>query len=455
MIPIPSFDDLGIWDDLDEVSILDEEEPLDLRTDVVEIDKSLANLEAELTRLRLRRAHILASQNLIGLVPPEILAHIFELGVHEDLKLLSVISLVSRHWHDLALTTPSLWTYIVLDNQWGLGRTAVFMRKMRVCLQRSHTCKLLVDLDISYVESEELHNIMVELQPHLSRCFSFRVSAPCWDLLPPLRDHLRGLGPSLEEVHLRINASDIQEMTPFCTLLAQSCPFLKMVILENLPLICVRVELLALQQLHLMRDQQTRRSVNRRFPILFRELLHTVVTTPALEELRFHSIRTPVLTMIPSLRMLSFNLVDSPNISLFLDSTSLPSLTRLSLDLRTCHIDGAALVPFVRALHDLPQLTALSLSSPRLGFLGGQIFDLLAAGPATTGVWILPRLQALCIQHCVDVTGHELLRVVCARRGPSVPDADDIRYLKFVQCDALDPDALDQLKAVVDTVRVS
>ncbi|KAI0915916.1 hypothetical protein AcV5_003390 [Taiwanofungus camphoratus] len=499
-----SFDDLGSWDDLDIVSpVTEDEEVQDPRTidprttppDIVEIDKSVAELEAELARLKLKKAQILASQALIVRLPPELLSRIFEFGVHENTNLLPIILLVCHYWRDTALGTPSLWTYIILDSQWGLGRTPAFLRKLRACLGRSQTCKLLVNIDLGYIDNEEMHDIMTELRPHLARCFSFRVSAPCWDSLPLLREHISSLGPSLEELHIRISATDLQETTPYCTLLAQACPRLKTVILEHIPLICTRVQLPTLQRLYLMRDQQYRRSANRRFSVVFQELLTMLTSTPELDELRLQSVvftlngdedifqGTPVLTTIPSLRVLSFNLVDSINISLFLDSTSLPALTRLSvnmepsaeenihwlsrislasptrfsalrqLELRTCNIDGPALVPFVRALHQLPQLTALSLSSPRLGFLGGQIFDLLAAGPATTGIWLLPQLQALCVHQCMDVTGHELLRVVCARHQ-SGSDVTPILYLKISQCDSFDPDVLEQLNNVVDTVRV-
>jgi len=133
--------------------------------------------------------------------------------------------------------------------------------------------------------------------------------------------------------------------------------------------------------------------------------------------------------------------------------TPLPSLR--FLDLRACNIDGSALFPFIRALRQLPQITALALSSPPSGFIGARLFDVMSSGPAVTGdQWILPRLEAFCIQQCRDVTGHELLRLVRSRHGPSVRDAVDIRYLKIAQCYMLDLEVLEQITVLVDVVRV-
>lgn len=463
---------------------------------MLDIDKSVAELEAELSRLKLRKSQILASQALITRVPSEILSRIFELGVHESTLLLPVLSLVSKHWRAVALATPTIWSYIALDHDWGYGRTQSFIRKMKVHFERSQATKLHLIIDSRFVEGLlDLKDIFVELEPHLSRCFSLRLSVIDWDWMTVIRDEMAKVGPVLEELYLRLEPTDTEDQVPF-SILAQQCPRLEHVVLEHAPLKCIQADMPRLRRLYLMRD--TRYHSTNRLGLSFRELIEKITETPTVEELRiqstvffldgsesvFHDLLKP--TAVPKLTSLSFKLLDSTNVSLFLEQTDLPALVRLSvqmehssdegmnwlarlgpsvlsqqrfpslqhLDLRACNIDGPALVPFVRVLHSLPQLTALALSSPPCGSLGTKIFELLAGGPGATGEWLVPKLQALCVQNCRDVSGHELLRVVLARAGSSVREVEDIRYLKIAQCYSMDQEVLDQLIQLVETVRI-
>ena len=133
---------------------------------MLEIDKSVAELEAELSRLKLKKSQILASQALITRIPPEILSRIFELGVHDNTALIPSISLVSQHWQEVALTTPTIWSYIALDHEWGYGRTQSFVRKMKIYLERSQSTKLHLVVDARFVEGLlDLKDIFVELEP--------------------------------------------------------------------------------------------------------------------------------------------------------------------------------------------------------------------------------------------------------------------------------------------------
>ncbi|KAI0066895.1 hypothetical protein BV25DRAFT_1820008 [Artomyces pyxidatus] len=459
----------------------------------------MSALETQLETLRVKKTKLLASHALINRMPPEILSRIFELGVYEYNELLPNISLVSRHWRLLALATPSIWSYIRLDNLWGYTRHSAFVRKLKVHIERSQACTFLVDIDCRYLDvGGELHQIMTELAPHLGRCFSFRVSVPDWQWMDIVKSSAQNLGPLLEELYLRLDPSDTDEQTPF-TLLSQPCPRLFSVTLEHAPLILIRTEMPALRTLDLLRDQ--RYSTSSRISISFKELVALLTSTPTLEELRIQSAlfllegsefvfnSTPSRTTFPHLRLLSFNYVDSNNLALFLEAGHFPKLTRLSvqmdssndenmqwlgrlalesdtrfgalrqLDLRSCNIDGAALVPFVRALHLLPRLTALGLSSPPSGHIGPRIFEVLAKAPALElgggATWLLPNLQALCVQNCRDISGHELMQVVWARNAAGAgTGVRPIRYLKIAQCYGLDPDVHEQLRRLVATVRV-
>jgi hypothetical protein len=144
------------------------------------------------------------------------------------------------------------------------------------------------------------------------------------------------------------------------------------------------------------------------------------------------------------------------------------------LDLRACNVDGPALFPFIRALHSLPHLTALALSSPPSGTLGAKLFDLLSSpspSPVTsamvpttptdstfpspsslaTGIWVLPNLCGFCVQNCRDISGHELLRLVRARLNHP-GEVKAIRYLRISQCYSVDAEVVDMLKSLVDVV---
>ncbi|TFK46771.1 hypothetical protein OE88DRAFT_1666985 [Heliocybe sulcata] len=485
--------DLGTWDDMHTVrTVIDEEtdpntiDPRPILAEIVEIDARVSELEAELASLRVRRKKILASHALIDRIPAEILSRVFELGVHDHMHLVHMISLVSRQWRELALQTPSLWSYIKLDYHWGYSRSTQFQQKMQLYLERSQATKLLVDLDCRYLDlSQELRAIMEDLAPHLGRCFSFRVSVPDWEWMGIVRENCTNLGPSLEDLYLRIDPSDAEDQTP-CTLLSHPCPRLTSIVLEHTPLTCIRTSLPALRKLSLIRDQRYVSSTSpSRIGISFNELLPLLDTTPTLQSLVIQSATFfltgtepifaahPVLTSIPQLTHLAFHYLDSPTLSLFLSSTSLPALHSLQvqmdssadettawlsllpmtslpalrlLDVRACTLDGASLPPFIRALHALPQITALGLSSPPSGMLGNKLFDLLAAGPP----WLLPNLEALCLQSCRDLSGHEVLRVANARLGER--GVSPLKYLKFSQCYALDPEVMDQVKRIVPTV---
>lgn len=465
-------------------------------------------------------------------MPPELLSRIFELGVHERLSLLPTLSLVCRLWRNITLTTPSLWSHIRLDH----GHTTTLLRKLTAHIERSQACKLQVDIDFClddfrFLEAfPDVLMVMTQLEPHLDRCFSFRVCVPDWDWMSTVRERSYKLGPCLEELYLRIDRSDAEDQPPM-TFLQAPFPRLHTIVLEHIPLTCIRpaspttpLVLPSLRKLHLIGDRDRRYRSSPRIGISFKELLHTISCTPSLVELRiqhalfhldctepiFH--RNPTLTTIPLLSSLSFHYIDTTNASLLLDSLSLPSLHRLSiqmdsqneettywlsrlstpcfpnlrhLDLCACNIDGLALFPFIRALHALPSLTTLGLSSPRSGILGWKLFDLLSlpspsspspypAPPIPTtssttdlplssapppqsqqaGVWILPNLRALCVQHCHDISGHELLRLVRARcNNPG--GVEVLRYLRISRCDSVDQEAVDLLKGLVDVVVIA
>ena len=458
---------------------------------------TVAALEVEITRLKFRRSKILANQALIRRLPPEILSRVFELGTHECNHLPQTLSLVSRSWRALALDTPVLWTYITLDQTFGYGMSDQFLRKAKAYLQRSQSCKLLVDIDCQYVDSAaDLLTVMLLLEPHLHRCFSFQVFFMDWEeSMTLVRDHIYGLGPSLEMLYVRVDPNDDDDPVPF-PLLSAPCPRLQTVVLEQAPLGTIGetfTDFGRLTTLHLVRDQRYASNASTRISMSLTVLLARLAALPMLTELCIQSasirfddehmlLASSTPTTVPSLKYLICNLIDSTTLSLFLESTFFPNLERLRvqmcntpddtgvqwlqhvasispprlpslryLDLRACNVDGAALLPFIRALRRLPELAALALSSPPSGCIGTKLFDVLTLGQ-TGAEKITPKLQALCLQNCRDVTGHELIRLVRSRLGSN--DTGAIEYLKLAQCYTLDLTALKQLAALVPVMRV-
>lgn len=510
MSSVPSYDDLAAWDDLNlllpdadiddpndprrrqvsssvclrsATNLLDRD-PREQPAELTELDQSIADLEQQLASLKLRRAKLLDERALIFRLPSELLSRVLEMGVDESFDLLPTLSLVCQHWRTVVLSTPSLWTYITLDSDWG-WRIPSFLRRLRAHLQRSQVSKLFIDIDLRHVDSTgDIEAIMADLEPHLWRCYSFNVSVPDWFRMRKVQERSGGLGPALEELYLRIDSSDSDVQEPF-PLLTNKCPRLGYIMLEHAPLECINVPLPALRQLYLLRDQRCHSSARIAYP--FKELMTILTSSP----LKWFTLRSAVFTLdiseecfraaptpseLPALKSLTFDIVDSGSISLFLESTLLPALellsvnsgedlqwlTRISLspkrfpalrllDLRNCNFIGPALVPLIRALHQLPQITGLGISSPSTGIVGTRIFDILAADSETLGEWLLPNLEALSIQNCGDISGHELLRVVSVRYASE--QVKNIVYLKITQCYPLDPDVLDHLSSLVGTVR--
>ncbi|KAI0720799.1 hypothetical protein C8T65DRAFT_274175 [Cerioporus squamosus] len=453
--------------------------------ELVQLDKDILELEERLANLKMQRAKLLDERALICRLPTELLSRIFELGVDESFDLLPTLNIVSVKWRAVALSTASLWSYIVLDAAWA-WRIPAFLRRMRVNLQRSQASKLFINLDFCQFEDPaNIEVVMAEVEPHLWRCFSFNVSVLDWPRLRQVQEHALGLGPALEDLYLCIDSSESETYEPF-SVLTQPCPRLEYVVLEHAPLDCIQVPMPSLRHLHLLRDHRCHSSARISYP--FNELVAIVTSSP----LKCLKLRSALFTidasedvfkawpsprMLPDLKDLTFDVVDSGSITLFFEATVLPALEILSvnsgedvqwlmrialtpaqfpslrlLDLRNCNFSGPALVPLVRALHQLPQITGLGISSPSTGTVGTRFFDMLAAGPDTLGQWLLPRLEALGFQNCVDISGHELFRVVLARRGAAAPQVANIAHLKVSQCYSLDPEVLERLTSLVDTV---
>ncbi|KAI0630973.1 hypothetical protein C8Q77DRAFT_1074872 [Trametes polyzona] len=493
----PSYEDLADWLDLNQSQgVLDDGsdspedprriDPRQLPPDILELDHTIEELEARLRDLRVERERLLAKRALVSRLPPEILSRIFELGVHESLELLETLCLVCHHWRDVALACPTLWSYILIDSGWG-WRLPAWFRKLQAYLRRSQAAKLYIDLDLRYVDDiVDTQAVLGALKPEFSRCFSFTVWVSSWPRLRVVQENIVDLGPALENLYLQMDDADSEEAGPF-NVLAQPCPRLTQVKLEQVPVECIDVPMPVLHSLSLFPDRRLHSSNKIGYP--FTKLMATITASP-LHVLRVYQAVftldvtddlfsvTPHLYELSELEGVCFDHVDTSSMTLFLQATSLPSLSYLSvngseemqwlthialtperfpslrlLDLRNFNISGTGLAPFIRAMRQLPQLTGLGLTSPSTAFVGSRLFEVLAAGPDVVGEWLLPQLEALCFQGCLDISGYEILQVVNARHYAMNADVAKITYLKISGCNLM-PEALERLTTLVPTVRV-
>ncbi|CDO77068.1 hypothetical protein BN946_scf184473.g12 [Trametes cinnabarina] len=411
--PSDEYSWIASWDDLncgfpepedDPANEITKVDPRPLPAEIVALDSTIANLESQLTDLRLKRERLLAEKALITHLPTEILCRIFELAVNDSFNFLSNINLVSRQWRDITVACPILWTYIVLDMNWS-WRMPAFLRKLQAHIQRSQGSKLFIDVDFCQIDTFDPHPVMAELQPHLSRCYTFHLSVPDWSRMRVVREYTAELGPALEKLSFRIEYSQAEFEEPVC-ISAQPCPLLKSVRLEHVPLDCLNVATPDLRYFYVCRDQQCHTSIRIAYP--FKELMSMLIASP----MEWFDMRLAVFNLdsaddafaanpepyeLPHLEYLRFDDVDSASVSLFLDCAKMPRLRGLSvfsgddihwitrialspdrfnslrmLNLRNINLTGASLSPFIRALHRLAQLTCLGLASPSTGIVGSR-----------------------------------------------------------------------------------
>ncbi|EJC98487.1 uncharacterized protein FOMMEDRAFT_137084 [Fomitiporia mediterranea MF3/22] len=164
-----------------------------LREALSTLESQMASLQFERKKLETRLENAVRRQSPIQRIPGELLGSIFEIGVHrasgaEDALLLSTLMRVCKHWTDVALNTPVLWSKIVID-------TPASLPKARRKLARSRAVPL--DITIQFGPSvdpeapvrggqggygqaviETVVHAMDLLQPAIWRWRSFRLAVP-------------------------------------------------------------------------------------------------------------------------------------------------------------------------------------------------------------------------------------------------------------------------------------
>ncbi|KAF9644910.1 hypothetical protein BDM02DRAFT_3121118 [Thelephora ganbajun] len=115
-------------------------------------------------------------------LPYELLASIFNMGVfpseeEEDPLMLPTLMLVSRYWHDIAISTPTLWSKIRIGNHNSVEKAARMLAR-----SKSVPLDISVDFNDRYNRQGSISDVLTRamslLVPSIRRWKSFHLSVP-------------------------------------------------------------------------------------------------------------------------------------------------------------------------------------------------------------------------------------------------------------------------------------
>ncbi|KAH7909739.1 hypothetical protein BJ138DRAFT_1154562 [Hygrophoropsis aurantiaca] len=162
-----------------------------------QIDKEIASLTKRLLELRSRRNAI----TCISTLPPELLAKVFmdcavqayQRGKYNRPMSLTWVHVthVCRHWRQVALGFPSLWTLLVPENP----------RWTEEMLIRSKMAPLVIDVDLSHLPFKNLSDSTSRALKHISRVQELRLVLPPEET-SPFKAFLRSPAPLLKSLAL-------------------------------------------------------------------------------------------------------------------------------------------------------------------------------------------------------------------------------------------------------------
>lgn len=178
-----------------------------LREALSSLESKMATLLSERDEIESRLEQAVRLQSPVHRLPTELLASIFIIGVlnaeEEDSLMLNALMLVCRHWKDVTLSTPVLWSRIVAGTRHALD-------KARRKLERSQSVPLHVLVDFSprmehgTVTTESIMNTMDLLSSSIWRWKSFRLTIPNRPQAHAALSRCREDAPLLETLSIHI-----------------------------------------------------------------------------------------------------------------------------------------------------------------------------------------------------------------------------------------------------------
>ncbi|KAL5522403.1 hypothetical protein ACEPAG_8419 [Sanghuangporus baumii] len=391
---------------------------------------------------------------LFDSIPLEITVLIFQFADQGNPYFLVRMSAVDHCWREFVRCTPLLWISIRLGRNWYYRSRSKFLMWIQAHLDHSADLPLCVDLDFQYVRSHaESRSVMEVLDPQLSRCYSFRLSAPDWDWMVIVAGYLGNLRDCLVFLSLQIGIGQPYETdNPYETypapVLAGSFPNLRHLTLEHTPLISIfaDAEVPRLREIHIIR--------NRQFP----DEHHLPVSIPEFSLILTHHHELEIAHLAPVTfyeevgqnlgrvlceRITAFKMffVTQQDFKLFLQYFAFPSLALLEIEIDVFFLYNVlqrdsvttSSFPMVRHLElilqghleeqqdhtilrnlfaHMNQIRTLAFRTANSDIL---IMDFFMALREDTGGWTLPRLQDLRISGFRGESSWQLLGLVSER----------------------------------------
>lgn len=403
----------------------------------VEVENTLANLTkrvVDLENLEARRIQQLADTRMAlaaarvhfaeykninrdavtYALPNELLAAIFEAGSTDlpEFPQIITISHVSRHWREVALHTPSLWSTIRMDENTS------YPKLLDAYLDRSGACPLDIVVDYRYRYPEPrifretfyLHKIL----PHIDRWHSLWVGAASNEIACIILPHLRNLrAPLLKRLVVFGEEDDIGDQLDLNVFMG-GAPHLSFVSLTSLNMRSCWPPLAALTNLELKWTAG---------PTSHGDFRRMVVTALSLRKLSLWAgavnfdITSPIrIASLESFEITPFADVDDGHecdVSIALKALEMPALKNLAILLMDAdHFSEVAdLLRVQMPQHHFPRLQHLELSSGVIH--QGDAVAFMVALPTVVHVSISYHGQYL---HC-----HSVLEVLSRDRSLDSP----------------------------------
>ncbi|KAI0697889.1 hypothetical protein BC835DRAFT_1305042 [Cytidiella melzeri] len=432
-----------------------------LRNALSNLESRMALLLSERDLLESRLETAVRLQSPVRRLPSELLASIFVMGVmnmeEDDSLMLSTLMLVCRHWLEVAVNTPVLWTRIVAGVHHPLSHA---QRK----LERSKAFPLQICVDFSprmengTVTTESIVHTMDLLRTSIWRWKTFRLTVPnrpqahaalmrCTDPAPllevfsvrvlhsmpeeqyhsnPPRPVFEGETPSLVSCSLTsfnfgwdmrlVSRLRVLKLGGYwngyspsidVTLgILRACPNLEELALRNMS--DVEAGACTIESDLAEYDETNERVV--------RVSDSRVINMPRLVKASFYysgTLRTRTILRLLSCPVLEHvDLCFLDNVSPMLEYLRRQSLTRLPL--RHLRIEGCFLseLKFSRFLQRVPSLVSLELVD--VEDISSNLFKHLSAPPSAQ-TWICPKLTSLSLEGCTTVEWESLRSFVESR----------------------------------------